>query len=183
MELTKLNPWNWFKNEEESEAKRLPINREGRSYRSLAPLHQEIDRVFENAFSDFGLPSLGFENALSGVSQDVLLKPNMDIAATDSEYTITVEVPGVDESNVKLELADNALTIKGEKKQEAKKKEKDIYRIERSYGSFQRVLSLPDDADQANIDAQFKNGILTITVPRKVVAKPMGKTIDIRKAG
>ncbi len=182
MELTKLNPWNWFKKEEESEAQRLPISRDRQAHAPLAPLHQEIDRLFENVFRGFGLPSLGIENALSGISQDMLLKPNMDITASDKEYAITVEVPGVEENNIKLELADNTLTIKGEKKQESEKKDKDVYRIERSYGSFQRVLSLPEDADHENIDAQFKNGVLTITVPRKVISKPKGKTIDIKHA-
>lgn len=183
MELTKLNPWNWFKNEEESESKHLQVSRAGQHYTPLTQLHQEIDRIFDNAFRGFRLPSFEFDNTLSGVNQDVFLKPNVDIEASDKEYAITVEVPGVEEDNIKLELADNTLTIKGEKKQESKKKEKDVYRVERSYGSFQRVLSLPEDADQDNIDAQFKNGVLTITLPRKQVAtKPKGKVIDIKHA-
>lgn len=183
MELTKLNPWNWFKNEEESEAKRLPVNREGQPHAQLKPLHQEIDRIFESAFRGFGFPSLGGDNSCSGLGQNVMLKPNMDIEASDNEYAITVEVPGVDEDNIKLELVENSLTIKGEKRQGSEKKDKDVYRVERSYGSFQRVLSLPEDANYEGIDAQFQNGILTITIPRKVVSKEKGKIIDIKRAG
>ena len=64
---------------------------------------------------------------------------------------------------------DNTLTIRGEKRQEKEEKAKDYYRIERSYGSFQRVLSLPEDVDQDTIKATFKNGVLTVTMPRKAV--------------
>ena len=67
---------------------------------------------------------------------------------TDKEYSITVEVPGVSEKDVKIEIVDNTMTIKGEKKQEKEEKEKDYYRVERSHGSFQRLLSLPEDANQ-----------------------------------
>lgn len=180
MDIKKLAPWNWFKDEEASETKHLPVSRAGQNYYTpLTQLHQEIDRMFDSVFRNFGLPSLGVNTALA---QDALLKPNVDIAASDKEYTITVEVPGVEEDKIKLELADNTLTIKGEKKQESEKKEKDFYRVERSYGSFQRVLSLPEDADQDGIDAQFKNGVLTITLPRKAISKPKGKVIDIKHA-
>ncbi len=182
MELTKLNPWNWFKKEEDADAKHVPVSREGRRYAPHTQLHQNIDRLLEDAFRDFGLPSLLGENALSSLTKGVMLKPNMDIEASDKEYLLTVEVPGVAEGNIKLELADNTLTIKGEKKQESESKEKDAYRIERSYGSFQRVLSLPEDADQDKIDAHFKHGVLTIILPRKVVAKSKGKVIDIKHA-
>lgn len=182
MELTKLNPWNWFKNEEESEIKHLPVNREGQPRASLAPLHHEIDRLFESVFRGFGFPSLSGDNSFAGLGQNVRLKPNMDIEASDNEYAITVEVPGVDEDNIKLELVENALTIKGEKRQESENKDKDVYRVERSYGSFQRVLSLPEDANHDGIDAQFKNGLLIITIPRKVIPKEKGKIIDIKRA-
>lgn len=64
----------------------------------------------------------------------------------------------------------------------SQKKDKNIYRVERAYGSFQRVLSLPEDANQEDIKAQIKNGVLTITMPRKEVSKPKGKLIDIKKA-
>lgn len=183
MELTKLNPWNWFKNEEQSEPKRYPVSRAGQQYAPLTQLHREIDRIFDNAFSGLSLAPFGFDNALSGTHQDILLKPNVDIEASDKEYTVTVEIPGVEEDNITLELAGNTLTIKGEKKQESEKKEKDMYRVERAYGSFQRVLSLPEDAQRDSIHAQFKNGVLTITLPRTQVAtKPKSKVIEIKSA-
>ncbi len=69
------------------------------------------------------------------------LKPRLDLAATDKEYTVSVELPGVEANEVKLELVNDTLRVSGEKKQEKEEKEKDFYRMERSYGSFQRVLS------------------------------------------
>ncbi len=98
-----------------------------------------------------------------------LLKPRADLSATDTEYQLTVEIPGINERDVSLDISGNTLTIRGEKRQEKEEKAKDYYRIERSYGSFQRVLSLPEDVDQDTIKATFKNGVLTVTMPRKAV--------------
>jgi HSP20 family protein len=77
-------------------------------------------------------------------------------------------------------LIDDTLKIKGEKKQQKEEKEKNYYRMERSYGSFQRILSLPEDADQDNIKASFKNGIMEITIPRKAAPKTEVKQIEIK---
>jgi HSP20 family protein len=109
-----------------------------------------------------------------------MLKPTLDLSATDKKYTISVEIPGVDEKDVKLEIANDTLTIRGEKKQENEEKDKNYYRVERSYGSFQRVLSLPEDADQAGVKATFKRGILFISMPRKAVPQADVRKIDIK---
>ncbi|MCI5137300.1 MAG: Hsp20/alpha crystallin family protein, partial [Candidatus Electrothrix sp. AR1] len=84
-----------------------------------------------------------------------MLKPMTDLAASDKEYTVTVEVPGAEKDDIKIEVVNNVMTIRGEKKQKKEEKEKDYYRQERFYGSFQRVLSLPEDADQETIKATF----------------------------
>ena len=102
------------------------------------------------------------------------------IGATDKEYSITVEVPGVNEEDVKVEISDNTMSIHGEKKQEKEKKDKNFYKVERSYGSFQRVLSLPEDADHDDIKATFNKGVLTIKVPRKALPKSDVKQIKIK---
>lgn len=112
------------------------------------------------------------------------MKPNVDIKEGKKDYTISVEVPGVEEGDVKLELADGALTISGEKKHEKEDKDENYYCVERSYGSFKRVLSLPQDAKEEDIEAKFKNGVLKITVPREEVekAETEAKMIDIKSA-
>ncbi len=181
MDIKRLNPWNWFRHEED-QARNVPMQRGvPQIYSPLMQLHQDIDRMLDSVFRGFGLPSMGIDSMLS--NENSLLRPNVDIASTDKEYTITVEVPGVDEKDVKLELSqDGTLTIRGEKKQEKEQKDKNYYRVERSYGSFQRVLSLPEDANRDGIDASFRNGVLTITCPRRAIAQSPAKRIDIKKA-
>jgi HSP20 family protein len=185
MDIKKIVPTNWF-SREENQPGNLPAQQEASSFGSLARLHQEMDRLFENAFrdfrlpSDFSLPSVKLGHLFDNVS----LRPKVDVASTDKEYTVTFEIPGVDEEDVKLELAhDGTLTVKGEKRQEKEQKDKSFYRVERSYGSFQRTLSLPEDADHETINASFKNGVLTITCARKAVAQAPTRRIEIRKAG
>ncbi len=181
LDIKKLAPWNWFKNEEASEAKNLTVRNTTEQYHSpLISLHKEIDRMFENAFLHFGMPFL-HNKTLAPQFEGAILKPKVDIAVNDKEYLVTVEVPGVEDKDVQLELMNGTLVIKGEKKLESEQNEKGFYRIERSYGSFQRVLTLPEDTDQDNIDAKFKNGVLTITLLRREVSKPKGKLIDIKK--
>jgi HSP20 family protein len=109
-----------------------------------------------------------------------MLKPTLDLGATDKEYTVTVEIPGVDEKDLKLEIDNNTMTIWGEKKQEKEEKTKNYYRQERFYGSFKRVLSLPEDANQDDIKATFTQGVLTVTMPRKAMPEPDVKRIEIK---
>ena len=87
----------------------------------------------------------------------------------------------MDQQDVKVEVSNNTMTIKGEKKQKKEEKGKNYYRVERSYGSFQRVLSLPEDANQEDIKASFKNGILTIRMPRKALPKSDVKQIEVKR--
>jgi HSP20 family protein len=109
-----------------------------------------------------------------------MLKPTLDLSASENEYTIAVEVPGVNESDLKIEIDKNTMIIRGEKKQEKEEKKKNYYRQERFYGSFQRILSLPEDADQDDIQATFQHGVLNITLPRKALPKPNVRQIAIK---
>ncbi len=186
MNIKKFAPWNWFGKEEES-AKNVPVAQrsdvqpsyiEGGATNPIVHLHREIDRLFEDAFRGFGTSPFKQEMFPSMNAANVL-KPQVDIGATDKEYCITIEVPGVDEKDVKIEIANDTMTIHGEKQQEKEEKEKNYYRVERSYGSFQRVLSLPEDADQEDIKAIFKKGVLTIKMPRKDVPKTAARQITI----
>lgn len=86
----------------------------------------------------------------------------------------------MDEKDVRLEIANDVLTIRGEKKHENEEKGKNYYRMERSYGSFQRTLSLPEDADQDSVTATFKKGILTVTMPRKALPTTDIKRIEVK---
>ncbi|RJP87819.1 MAG: Hsp20/alpha crystallin family protein [Desulfobacteraceae bacterium] len=187
MDIKKIVPFDWFKKEERAGEKGLPIlHRRGRDtgfsgYHPVSQLHQEIDRMFDNMYRSFGWPSFSFEEPFLP-RMTAALEPTLDVSATENEYDITVEVPGVEEKDIQLELVHDTLNIKGEKKQEREEKDKDYYRVERSYGSFHRMLSLPEDADQDNINATFKNGIMKITIPRKALPKTETKKIEIKAA-
>ena len=148
----------------------------------IAQFHREVDRLFDQAFRGFGLTPFEFNRPLLPRMNDGMLKPNLDIGATDKEYTINMEIPGVDEKDVRLEIVNDTLTIQGEKKQENEEKGKNYYRMERSYGSFPRMLSLPEDADQNGVTATFKKGVLTVTMLRRALTKADVKQIELKSA-
>ena len=188
MDIKKWVPWNWFKKEEEDAGKTVPVKRsdlQEPGWGTGSPFHafhREMDRLFDQTLKGFGISPFGSNRPLMAPMSDGMLKPTLDLGATDKEYTITVEIPGVDEKDVKLEIANDTLTIKGEKRHEDEEKGKDYYRMERSYGSFQRVLSLPEDVDQDNVTASFKKGVLTVTAPRKALPKSETRQIAVQSA-
>ena len=188
MSIKKWIPWNWFKKEEEDAGTPVPVQRSATDDQlpalsgSLARFHQEIDRLFDQAFRGFDRLPVGFNRPLGPRMSDGMLRPTLDLGATDKAYTVSVEMPGVDERDLKVEIVNDTLTIRGEKKQETEEKEKNYYRLERSYGSFQRVLSLPEDADQEGVAAIFKNGVLTVTMPRKAAPQAHVRQIEIQSA-
>lgn len=182
MELKKYAPWNWFKEEEQQPTFPVQVQRSDELVQnnSFAQFHQEIDRMFNGFFRGFGLPS-AFRRELAPMAENGRLKPTLDIAAGDREYTVSVELPGIDEKDIQLELSGDTLMIKGEKKHEKEEKKKNYYRMERSYGSFQRVLNLPEDSEQEGIIAAYKQGILTITIPRKARPSKSVKQIAVNQ--
>jgi HSP20 family protein len=186
MDIKKWVPWNWFNKEEEDAGKMVPVKHKGAHEQAgmlhspLLQFHREIDRIFDESFRGFGLAPFGSDRQVPPSLGEGMIKPTLDLGANDKEYTVTVEIPGVDEKDVKLEIVNDTLSIHGEKKQEIEEKEKNYYRMERSYGSFQRMLSLPEDADQDGVKAIFKNGVLTVTLPRKSVPKSQVKHIEVK---
>ncbi|MFO8154154.1 Hsp20/alpha crystallin family protein [Thioalkalivibrio sp.] len=175
-DLNKLAPWNWFKKEQEAQqgagsvpvAKaNLPASAPLSSLDPLLQLHREVDRLFDDAFRGFGGRWPSFTLPTMGPEWQDLLRPSLDIHETDQQYRITLEVPGVDEKDIQLTLDDDVLWIRGEKRQEQEQQDGQYHRIERNYGSFQRALNLPGDADQDAIKASFKNGVLTVTIGKR----------------
>ena len=135
----------------------------------------QMDRLFDDFFRGFDAPS--FRTDVGGAP---MLSPKLDVCATEKGYEISVELPGIDKKDVELTLAEGVLTIKGEKKTERESKEGGHLHVERSYGSFHRSIALPDDADAEKVDAQFQNGVLTISLSRKPEAKPSAHRIEIK---
>jgi len=107
--------------------------------------------------------------------------PAVDIADTEKGYEITAELPGMDEKNVEVKFTNGVLTVKGEKQEEKKENSKDYHLSERRYGSFQRSFTVPDGVDAEKIEATFKNGVLTITLPKTPEAQKKEKQIAIKK--
>ncbi|MCX4027688.1 Hsp20/alpha crystallin family protein [Endozoicomonas sp. SM1973] len=180
MNVKNLIPWNWLKKEEERDNKQLSANSPRDPMANpLIQFHRDVDRLFDSMFKGVGLPN--FSEEWSKLPNN-MFKPNIDISAKDKEYLISVEVPGVDEKDIKLEMRDNSLIISGEKKHEKEDKEEHLYRVERSYGHFQRILAIPEDANVEEINASFKNGVLCISLPRKELPDSKTKQIEIKKA-
>ncbi len=104
--------------------------------------------------------------------------PAVDISEDDKEYLIKAELPEIDKKDVKVTVQDGVLTIQGERKQEKEEKGKRFHRLERSYGAFLRSFSLPEDAAEDNIKAEFKDGMLYVHLPKS--AKSRAKVIEVK---
>ena len=101
-----------------------------------------------------------------------------EIAEDESQYTVTAELPGVRKDDVHVEMSEGVLSIRGEKRSEREEKKEQRRYVERSYGTFSRSFTLPRDANPDRIDASFKDGVLTLTIPKSEEAKP--RTINIK---
>jgi HSP20 family protein len=106
--------------------------------------------------------------------------PTMDVAETDKEIEITAELPGLEEKDVQINVSDNILTIRGEKKAETEQEDKNYRLIERSYGAFERSLELPEGVDADAIDATIDKGVLKVVVPKPAPAQ--AKKIEVKSA-
>jgi HSP20 family protein len=142
----------------------------------LSSLRKEMDELFESWTKDFGFPQV----ARPGTG----LWPRMNVCETDKEMQITAELPGVDQKDIDITLINGDLVIKGEKKAEFDEKKdergRSYHRIERSFGSFQRRLTLPYNVDADKVQATFSDGVLTLTVPKPPEVQKAAKKIEIK---
>jgi HSP20 family protein len=135
-------------------------------------LHQRVNDLFDDFFG-------GFDAGLSRLESRYLTTPSIDVSETDEEVRITADLPGMDEKDVQVVLENDILTLKGEKKQEQEEKKRNYHVIERSYGEFQRVISLPASVDKEKIKATFKKGVLSVILPKTPESKSTQKRIAI----
>lgn len=105
--------------------------------------------------------------------------PSVDISETDTAYLVKAEIPGVKKEDVKVTIQDGMLTIQGERRQEKEEKGKKFHRIERSYGSFARSFRVPGDADENSVKAEFKDGMLNVTLAKSEKAKPKSVEVSV----
>lgn len=158
MALRDLIPWN-------NGSRDLTVHRnEGNPFLAL---HREMNRLFDDAFRSFDIAPF---------SDRGIGWPNVEVSETEKEVKVTAELPGLEEKDVNVELANGMLTISGEKKSETEDKERRF--SERYYGRFERSIPV-DDIDQEKVAASFKNGVLTVTLPKSPTAQQKVKRIAI----
>ena len=154
-----------------------------RDWTSLETLRHEVDRLFDDFnHSSWRLPFRSSPFSVEPFWRHELTKgtvPAVNVAENDKAYEITAELPGMDEKDVELKVADGMLTIKGEKTEEKQEKKKDYFVSERHFGSFQRSFRVPNAVDADKIDAHFKNGVLTVTLPKTAQALKQERKIAI----
>ena len=164
MNWKRIAPWNWFKDEEEAT---VAVETRGRTRPDggenlLAELERllEIGRQQPGAISD-------------------LLRPNVDISEGKKSYIVRADLPGIELTDLTIEVDGHTLAIRGEKRQERESDDEGYHCIERSSGFVQRVLSLPADADAEAIDAKFKNGVLELRIPKHSAPASSARSIEI----
>ncbi|MBD3184280.1 Hsp20 family protein [Candidatus Poribacteria bacterium] len=145
--------------------------RRWRPTRDVLGIRDEMNRLFDNFFA--GLPERR-KGLLEGE-----WAPTIDIAETENEIVVTAELPGITQDDVDITITEDALILKGEKKEEKEVKEKNYHRIERSYGSFQRSVALPAGVVADKAKASYKDGVLHVNIPKSEEAKPKQIKINV----
>ena len=165
MAIRDLIPWN--RGREVSE-------RRGEELNPFLTLHREVNRLFDDMFRGFDLAPFATADRLFDRGFG---SPNVEISDTDNEVKVAAELPGLDEKDVDVQLANGVLMIRGEKKTETEDKDRRF--SERFYGHFERRIPI-DDIDEDKVSASFKNGVLTVTLPKTATASDKVKRIAIK---
>ena len=156
------------------------------AWRPFESLRREVDRLFESFDRDlwrspFGRSVFDIE-PLGRRELKLAATPAVDIIEKDNAYEVTAELPGMDEKNIEVKLDNGGLTIRGEKQEEKEEKRQGYHLQERSFGSFERYFAVPEGVDADKIEASFKKGLLTVTLPKKPEAQKPAKKIDVKAA-
>lgn len=167
MTLRDLIPWK--KNDE----KKVVVRREDED--PFYALQSNMNRLFDDFFGDFGMTPFGHWG-----EQTRLFQPQIDISESDTAITVTAELPGLMDEDVEISLDRDVLTISGEKKEEKEEKDKNYYHVERSYGAFRRQIPLSAEVVADKVEATFKNGVLTIDLPKSPDAQKRVKHIAVK---
>ncbi|KTD72620.1 Hsp20/alpha crystallin family protein [Legionella tucsonensis] len=163
-----------FKKGSPSKGSFIQINRSQNPFLSL---QNEVDRLFRD-FNEF-LPTSKFN---LGQFEKLDLSPSMDVVEDKEHFCVQLEMPGMDEKDVKVSIADNVLTIRGEKSSAKKNEGKKFISREISYGKYERSISLPSTVDLAKAKATFKKGMLWVDLPKKIESKSGVRSIKVEQA-
>lgn len=143
----------------------------------LEPFHEfqrEMNRLLEDFFTDLPVARWGGREMAA-----VEFSPRVDVSETDKEVVVSAELPGMDEKDIAVEMEEDAVTIRGERKEDKENKGRNWYTREQSYGSFRRVVQLPANVQGDKAAARFRKGVLTVTIPKKETEPSRRKTINI----
>jgi HSP20 family protein len=169
MQISDLIPWRRDK-------EKRPANESQNGSNPLVSLQRDINNVFEDFWHKV-------ENGWSGRSDVVgMFGPSTDVTETEKSVDVSIELPGMTEKDIDISLSNDAMTIRGEKKIEHEEERKGVYMSERSYGSFYRTVPLPAGVDSDKADATFKNGVLTVSLPKTPEAQAKVKHIPVKAA-
>ena len=144
------------------------------AFRDLLGLRERMNRLFEESARGLG----------RGQEEDWVMgawAPAVDIYEKGTDVVLKAELPGLDPKDVDIRIENNVLTLKGERKIEDEIKQENYHRVERSYGSFTRSFTLPSTVDTTNVKADYKDGVLRITLPKREEAKPKQIQVDITR--
>jgi HSP20 family protein len=144
-------------------------------------LHREMNRLFDEAFRGFGLSEGG--TSPEALASGGVAVPRIDVSETDQDLTVFVELPGVDQNDVEITLTDDVLTIRGEKKARTENQQQNYHVMERSYGSFARAIRLPFAVNPDQVQATFKDGVLSVALPKPAEAQQKERRIQISSGG
>lgn len=147
--------------------------RESRELAPMVSLRHEMDRLFDSFLHEpFGLADWSPWGTEKGWT------PAIDVAEDDKEVTVRAEMPGINPKDLDVSVSGNQLTLSGEKKESSETKEKGFYQSETRYGSFRRVIPLPEGVDTEHVDANYANGVLTLRMPKTAPASQ--KKIEVK---
>lgn len=173
-------------------ATKVPVTTEAQGREAASPLQawrpfrsfrQEMDRLFGDFERQWGWPRSTFSIEPFWRREAAwATAPAVDVTETDKAYELTAELPGLSEKDLDLKIANDVLTIKGEKQEEKEEKKKDYYLSERRCGTFERSFRLPEGVDTDKIEASFKNGVLKVMLPKTPEAQKTAKKIDVKVA-
>jgi HSP20 family protein len=163
-----LTPFRWGR-------RNAPAGRDLEAGSPLDVFQREMNRLFEDFFKGTALSSWPQEMEPFGS-----FTPQVNMTEDEKSIVVSAELPGMDEKDIDISLNKDSITIKGEKKEEAEHKGKESYVVERSYGSFTRVLPLPKEVNPDKAEATFKKGVLTVTLPKVEKEKESQKRIRIK---
>lgn len=164
---------------------KTPAETSPQVWQPFATLQREVERLFDTFGRDLWRPPFNrsaFDVAPFWRRDLQFATPAVDIVDKDNAYEITADLPGLDEKDIEVQVVNGNLTIKGEKHEEKEEKRKDYFLQERHFGSFQRSFGIPEGVDADKIEASFKKGVLTVTLPKKTEAQKPVKKIDVKSA-